>query len=518
MSSTTSSVTSSTTVDEIKFLIKECGDINKASRSTTTTFLHEAVNADNLEVVKFLVEQGAKLDVVNYQKETPLTLVKSLKMFQYLVSQGADPNTKGLFEESLLFHVTNPEVVKVLVEIYGLDPKFINRYITITVLHRREIPLETIKYYVETCGVDPKILDSQKRNATHFVKDLKVLKYLVEERNVDPSGVFEITSNLEILKYLVQRGVSFKKEFSRFHFENVETLKFLVEELKFPLDKQKKYVKPAVSDYMYSRGLPFPKGIISDSVLSGESIERIQYLINTGASLEEEDCEGYIPFLNCQTPEMVDFFVNELGFDPRTRTKCGITLMCITNSAAVVKHLVLNYGIGINEELTRDRVPGVILRPATPLIHAMYNGNIDLIKFLIEQGAEFPDSDDNDRFTTPIHFCDDLEILEMMLPFVKNINAKDHDGCTALHRAAKSWKNEKVKFLIENGADINAQDDNGRTALHHMCRQGLINIVEILVDSGADLEIKDKDGNVPVFYARSPDVAVKVLKKMGRMF
>ncbi|MEM7594691.1 MAG: ankyrin repeat domain-containing protein [Cyanobacteria bacterium P01_A01_bin.83] len=46
------------------------------------------------------------------------------------------------------------------------------------------------------------------------------------------------------------------------------------------------------------------------------------------------------------------------------------------------------------------------------------------------------------------------------------INIKDNEGKTALMYAAKDKDNlEKVKLLIEFGADINTKDNDGNTAL-----------------------------------------------------
>lgn len=54
---------------------------------------------------------------------------------------------------------------------------------------------------------------------------------------------------------------------------------------------------------------------------------------------------------------------------------------------------------------------------------------------------------------------------------------------------------EAARLILEAGADINAQDIDGMTALMHACRNGQINIVRFLLQSGADITIKDKEGN-----------------------
>jgi ankyrin repeat protein len=46
-----------------------------------------------------------------------------------------------------------------------------------------------------------------------------------------------------------------------------------------------------------------------------------------------------------------------------------------------------------------------------------------------------------------------------------DVNAKDDNGWTPLHAAAREGHKEIVELLIANGADVNAKDEDDRTAL-----------------------------------------------------
>jgi ankyrin repeat protein len=63
----------------------------------------------------------------------------------------------------------------------------------------------------------------------------------------------------------------------------------------------------------------------------------------------------------------------------------------------------------------------------------------------------------------------------------------------------KDWKAatkhadlEKVRRLVENGADINSKDQYGQTALMNAAHRGQVELVHLLIENGADLNITAK--------------------------
>ena len=59
-----------------------------------------------------------------------------------------------------------------------------------------------------------------------------------------------------------------------------------------------------------------------------------------------------------------------------------------------------------------------------------------------------------------------LDCVKALIEAGADLNAKENDGWTALHLAARNGKLDCVKALIEAGADLNAQKNDGSTALH----------------------------------------------------
>lgn len=89
-----------------------------------------------------------------------------------------------------------------------------------------------------------------------------------------------------------------------------------------------------------------------------------------------------------------------------------------------------------------------------------------------------------------------------------DINARNDEGCTALHFAC-SWGYEGiVHMLIEQGADVNLQDNGGWTPLHYACLEGRKRVVQMLLeatpslDEGAvDVNKQTNEGETPLWMA-----------------
>ncbi|KLI29725.1 ankyrin repeat domain-containing protein, partial [Brachyspira hyodysenteriae] len=84
----------------------------------------------------------------------------------------------------------------------------------------------------------------------------------------------------------------------------------------------------------------------------------------------------------------------------------------------------------------------------TPLMNAAYNGNINIINMLLENGADI-------NYTTDF-------------------------GTTPLMMAASFNHFEAVKVLLENNADTSITDEDGRTALDWAKLENFEDIVELL--------------------------------------
>ena len=76
-------------------------------------------------------------------------------------------------------------------------------------------------------------------------------------------------------------------------------------------------------------------------------------------------------------------------------------------------------------------------------------------------------------------------------------------GHTPLMRAALKGNTERVKELINEGADINQRDENSRTALMFAVINGHYQTMKVLLEYGADVNARSNKGGTALMGAAS---------------
>ncbi|MEF2096451.1 ankyrin repeat domain-containing protein [Bacillus sp. CFBP9009] len=80
-----------------------------------------------------------------------------------------------------------------------------------------------------------------------------------------------------------------------------------------------------------------------------------------------------------------------------------------------------------------------------------------------------------------------------------------------LIQAVERKETERIRSLIEQGADINTQDSEGRTATMIATYNNDVETAKILIEAGADVNIQDDMKNSPFLYAGAEGY-VEILK------
>jgi ankyrin repeat protein len=94
-------------------------------------------------------------------------------------------------------------------------------------------------------------------------------------------------------------------------------------------------------------------------------------------------------------------------------------------------------------------------------------------------------------------------VAELLLTKGADINARNDDGWTPLHWAARNGCDQETEFLLGRNAAVDARDKDGNTPLH-LARSPAVRAV--LVAHGADVSAKNNDGWTPLQTVPSPPV------------
>lgn len=94
-----------------------------------------------------------------------------------------------------------------------------------------------------------------------------------------------------------------------------------------------------------------------------------------------------------------------------------------------------------------------------------------------------------------------LFLLEKLLTEGQDVNRRDHNGQTVLHKACALRKPEAVKLIFKHKPNINLQDEGSWTPLHYLCYQGDLDSVFSLLEYGPDVNIGDTENRTPLWLA-----------------
>ncbi|WP_265024115.1 ankyrin repeat domain-containing protein [Wolbachia endosymbiont (group A) of Epagoge grotiana] len=283
----------------------------------------------------------------------------------------------------------------------------------------------------------------------------------------------------------------------------------------------------------------------------------VKYLVEKGADINAQD-KGGKTSLDAATDQKHDDVIEYLkqvqldqelliaaqysNFDEvRDLVNQGASLnvkysdgMTVVHSAAyggnldIVKYFVANAKNSLEIKDNGGRVP---------LHYAAYNGKLDVVKYFVDEGKVDVNLRDNDG-QVPLHsasWSGHLDVVEYLISKGADINAKDKDGKTPLDVATDQKHNDvvgclqqilneqllaavqdgdfnKVKDLVNQGANINIKDNDDKTPLHYASQSfHHLDIVKYLISKDADIDAKDNNDRTPLDVADSS--IIKILRQ-----
>ncbi len=362
-------------------------------------------NEYTLETIKYLVENGANLEKVDFAFKSPLTAAvfcKSIGTIEFLLESGANPNgalTDGRTPLYLSISEGLPyDAVELLLK-YGANTELGTEYHT---------PLSLA---VSRSGTDViSLLIDYGANYNYRDSSANTLLHKAAGRN-----------SQKTLEYLINLG----------------------------LDVNAKNATGQTSLHIAAENGYF---------------KNIQLLASKGANIFEKDQNGYLPMhiqlaVNDGNIDGIDWLLscgvninqNEAEFD----------MAPIHIAAANGDMETLEYIVGKGADVSIKAFNG-----QTPFHTAVLSGEAGIFDFLISHGADINVEDDTGK--TPLFIAVDkykLKVIPVLISKGADVNHTDREGKSAVHYAVQDkWDGiEMIDILFENGAQLDIVDEDGNT-------------------------------------------------------
>jgi ankyrin repeat protein len=172
-------------------------------------------------------------------------------------------------------------------------------------------------------------------------------------------------------------------------------------------------------------------------------------LIERGAKVNASNEEGWTPLILATKKNIKSLGAIDMKTYPTPMDKLETA------------KLLLNNGANLNN----------VTKLGTPLLSAVQQNFIEMVKLLVERGAD--------------------------------VNLQNENGTTPLIKACFNEFFEIAKYLVENNADINRSDKEGFTPLMFAAGKGNEKLSEYLIDRSADINSENRDGITALFLAAS---------------
>ena len=215
-------------------------------------------------------------------------------------------------------------------------------------------------------------------------------------------------------------------------------------------------------------------------------LEIVRFLVERGAEVYSHPLASYPPVIIAAWNEyqsVVDYFLSEIPGKAEGTNKLGVTI----NLAARLGWVDL-----VRKHIKAD--PLAVYQRGwigdTPLHWPAHNGQVEILRILLEVGADIEADEINCYGGKPLHWASEHEpaAVRLLLERGANVNARNIKKDSKfleftpliMNATQKDDCGEVTEILLKAGADIKATDAHGKTALGHAMVRKNENIISVL--------------------------------------
>uniref|UniRef100_A0A8C1D4Z3 Ankyrin repeat and KH domain containing 1 n=1 Tax=Cyprinus carpio carpio TaxID=630221 RepID=A0A8C1D4Z3_CYPCA len=220
---------------------------------------------------------------------------------------------------------------------------------------------------------------------------------------------------------------------------------------------------------------------------AGGFLDVVKVLLKEGANIEDHNENGHTPLMEAASAGHVEVarVLLEYGAGINTHSnefkESALTLACYKGHLDMVRFLL---DAGADQEHKTDEMH-------TALMEACMDGHVEVARLLLDSGAQV--NMPADSFESPLTLAacgGHVELAALLIERGANLEEVNDEGYTPLMEAAREGHEEMVALLLAQGANINAQtEETQETALTLACCGGFLEVADFLIKAGADIEL-----------------------------
>ncbi|KAJ6230038.1 ankyrin repeat-containing protein [Anaeramoeba flamelloides] len=493
------------------------------------------------EVINYLIEKGADVNILDKNGCSPLfeyitsrskqNLDLDLGVIKYFLNLGSAVMFQTKNEETLLHLIckqTETEIEEELIDLLlglGLDLNHRDRNKNTCLselIKKKVIPFKTIGYLID--------------------KGLKINPTVVTQQSIVSQIIFQTAPSLELIKFLIDKGfdihnknlqydmVSVACQKQKISKDNIIPIVEYLHSIGNPIDKQtlnhmqplswccmRKHDDVALLEWLLGKGIDLhildtkkntPLHLVCRH--EGAFPPIMKYLLDKDDDVNLRNIDGETPLFTylknrSSDPQAIKIFI-EKGADLRVKDRHGNSIThvyCHNNSNNVdILKLLIENGAPIDDTNNYG---------VSPILKAMSSwyseANFEVIKYLIEKGADISSRKDSFYGNTVFHYY--IQKTQRNLPTIDQLYQLDE-----FMKLGYSWKNynsytrnstislKMVKIFLKHGASVVNVNKKLTTPLHKVCcyNKPIEKILTLFLQNGADPDHQDHLGLTPVHY------------------
>ena len=478
--------------EKVLNLIEEGIDVNTENDQKWTP-IHYASQKGYLEIVKILHQHNAKIDCQQRSKKTPLHLASRnghFEVVKFLCNLDVPIDANTIHGTTALHMAAEKGYLDIIKHLISKGAQIIvktKENVTPLMLAIQNKHKAVAEVLAKNCSIEEMVDEIQSAPNTIQFQMAELFgqtKFSLKKSNTYNGKSTQITHEL------ILNGCDDNPACSKLIEALIKSNPWILKEVRDDGDQKSTLLHLAVQT---------------------NQLNMAKCLLNNGAPIDLLDSYGWTSLIEAvidQKIEMAKLLLQHganVNINPENHAESVPLFIAIRKNNLTMAKLLLEHGADIDMQVDTDEHSKNVL--GTPLTYAIedshWNDDISMVNLLLDWNPDLNARVDQGR--TALHestFCEKIELFEILVTKGADINAKDSKGLTPFRFALDLGNEPRAIELVKlGGFDLNSIGNYDRTALHDSVEKGFKDLTRTLVENKADLNIRDMYHNAPIHIA-----------------